>query len=553
MTADTTIVGIADAASCRESGIWTNLARMRRGGARKLALVVGCSLLLTACPKPPDDGGGTTTTTASTTTTVASPSTTTTSTTSTTVAPTTSTSTTSTSTSTTTTVPVGSTAPWSRGFGGIGDDRATGVAVAGDGSVVLAGYFSGTVDFGGGARTAHALPWLDAYSDQDAFIAKYAADGRYLWDRTIGTEAPDHANAVAFAPNGDVVVTGWTSSYLDLGNGVQQTAFGGNDVFLATYRGSDGTFVRGRTFGSGGGDVGRSVAVDGNSNVYVAGNFQGTVDFGGGATNAAGGSTDNDGFVAKYSPTGTFVWVKAIGGASADNAAAVALDGTGNVRVAGRIGPLGSTGSTTLASAGGNDAFVAAFDTNGVTQWAKRYGGTADDEATGLASDTAGNLVVTGVFQGTNATFDGTTLTSAGLKDVFVLRTSPAGARQWAMAKGGANDESAGGVTLDTSGNVYVAGAFGGTVNFGGGAVAATGTSDAFVAKYSSAGAYAAQHKYGSLYMQLSAAIGVQSNGRVVVAGYQGNQTNASIDFGNGPITLTGGTQWDGFLGAAVP
>jgi hypothetical protein len=450
-------------------------------------------------------------------------------------------------------VPVGGTSPWSRAFGGTGEDRALAVAVAGDGSVAVAGYFSGTVDFGGGPRTAHAYAYLDPNSDQDFFVAKYSASGAYLWAQTFGTESTDKANAVAIAPNGDVVVAGMTSSYLDLGDGVLQPIQGAGDAFVATYRGTDGAFVRGRTFGSTGNDAARGVAVDSAGDVFVAGNFAGTADFGGGPTSAAGGSTDLDGFVAKYSPSGAFTWVKTIGGAGFDGANAVAVDTAGNVRVAGKIGFPGTSGTTTLASAGGNDAFVAELNGAGAVQWAKRYGGASDDEAFAIASDGAGNAAVVGTFQGTNASFDGGQLTAAGLKDMFVLRVSATGTRQSVIGKGGTGDESATGVALDASGNAFVTGSFAGSVNFGGGALTATGTTDAFVAKYSSAGAYFAQHKYGALSMQYGAGIGIQGSGRVVVAGYQGNAPTTSIDFGNGPLLLTGGASWDGFLGAAVP
>ena len=206
-----------------------------------------------------------------------------------------------------------------------------------------------------------------------------------------------------------------------------------------------------------------------------------------------------------------------------------------------------------MTSAGGNDAFVAELTSAGAVQWAKNYGGTADDEAMAIASDGTGNAAIVGTFQGTNASFDGASLTSAGAKDMFVLRLSPTGARQSVIGKGGTGDESASGVALDGSGNAFVTGAFASSVNFGGGALTATGLTDVFVAKYSSAGAYLAQHKYGALSMQYGAGIGIQTSGRVIVAGYQGNAANTSIDFGNGPLVLTGGASWDGFLGAAVP
>jgi PKD repeat protein len=72
---------------------------------------------------------------------------------------------------------------WSRGFGSPGEDRAQAVAVDANGNVVMAGYFSGTVDFGTGPLTSEHLPWLEADDYKDVVVARYTVAGAPVWAR----------------------------------------------------------------------------------------------------------------------------------------------------------------------------------------------------------------------------------------------------------------------------------------------------------------------------------------------------------------------------------
>src|SRR5439155_11265907 len=109
------------------------------------------------------------------------------------------------------------------------------------------------------------------------------------------------------------------------------------------------------------------------------------------------------------------------------------------------------------------------------------------DTANSIAVDGNGDVVVAGDFSGT-VDFGGGLLTSAGTKDIFVAKYSGAdGSHQWSKRYGGTGDDHASGVTLDNGGNVGLTGSFKGTVDFGGGALITPGA-DMFVAKYSAAG-----------------------------------------------------------------
>ncbi|MGH8564958.1 MAG: SBBP repeat-containing protein, partial [Gammaproteobacteria bacterium] len=140
------------------------------------------------------------------------------------------------------------------------------------------------------------------------------------------------------------------------------------------------------------------------------------------------------------------VWARQAGGTSSDEARGIGVDGSGNSYVTGRFrdtatfGP-GETNETMLTSAGGNDVFVAKYDSLGDLVWAKRAGGTSDDDGRGIAVDGSGNSYVTGFFPDT-ATFgpgetNETMLTSAGGNDVFVAKYDSLGDLVWAKRAGG--------------------------------------------------------------------------------------------------------------------
>ncbi|MBK7968298.1 MAG: T9SS type A sorting domain-containing protein [Bacteroidetes bacterium] len=103
--------------------------------------------------------------------------------------------------------------------------------------------------------------------------------------------------------------------------------------------------------------------MDATGNLYLAGYFQTTVDFNPGAgTNALTSFGENDIFVAKFDPSGNFVWVNRMGGADFDYAYSVDVDATGNIYTTGGFGDIADfdpgAGVTNLTALGRVNAFV---------------------------------------------------------------------------------------------------------------------------------------------------------------------------------------------------
>src|SRR5262249_7944037 len=147
-------------------------------------------------------------------------------------------------------------------------------------------------------------------------------------------------------------------------------------------------------------------------------------------------------------------------------------------------------------------------------------------EASDIAVDDAGNVYVTGSFQGQidcdpgPATYN---LTSAGSLDTFIVKLDPGGNLLWSRAMGGTALDAGYGISLDAAGDVYTVGRFFGTADFDPGPdthnLTSAGDSDAFVSKLDSAGNFIWAEDLGGSAQDEGRKVGVDAAGNIYVAG----------------------------------
>lgn len=362
-------------------------------------------------------------------------------------------------------------------------------------------------------------------------------DGVHAWSKRIGGTSDDQATSVAVDSAGNVIVAGNTlSSAIDFGGGPLPTINLG-DFVIAKYSPS-GAHVWSRRIGGVGYDTVSSIATDASGNIVVVGETDGaTIDLGGGLLNGFGGF---DLFVAKYSPGGVFLWGKRFGGTSADLPIAVAFDPSGSVLLAGHSSsPSINLGGNALTGFGTYDIVVAKYASDGTHAWSKRLGGGSSDYSAGIASDSAGNVLLSGHSFSSPLDLGGGPLAALGDYDLLVAKFSPDGTHVWSKRFGGASADYAGGVVSDSSGNVLVTGwAFSVTIDLGGGPLGRIGSYDLIVAKYSQTGAHLWSRRVGGSASDMGRSIAADGAGNVMIVGSSASPT---ADFGGGPLSGYGG------------
>jgi hypothetical protein len=257
---------------------------------------------------------------------------------------------------------------WAIGIGGTLNDIGHAIRADDAGNVYTTGTFKGTVDFDPGSGTFS----LTSSGDDDIFISKSDASGNFLWAKKIGGGGLDHVNTMILDEDTNLYTVGYFNGTVDFdpGSGTHNLSSAGMDDVFISKLDADGNFVWAKNVGSTDQDESFSVVLDGSGNVYVTGNYFGTVDFDPGAGNynltAAGGY---DVFILKLDTSGNFVWARSIGGADWDFAFSIAVDETGNVYTTGYFWSTADfdpgAGTYNLTSAGNYDIFTSKLDASG--------------------------------------------------------------------------------------------------------------------------------------------------------------------------------------------
>lgn len=239
------------------------------------------------------------------------------------------------------------------------------------------------------------------------------------------------------------------------------------------------------------------------------------------------------------------VWAVGAGGLDIDNGQRIALDGDGNSYVTGRFAGTATFGAgepneTVLTSDGDADLFLARYDGSGLLVWATRAGGTLFEIGDALALDGAGDVYLTGFFNGISTFGAGepneTVLTSAGEIEIFLARyDGDSGSLVWATQAGGTGFDRGNDLAIDGTGHVYLTGFFSGTATFGAGEPNETVLTDAsgadlFVARYDGSGTLAWATQAGGIDFAAARGIAVDGSGTSCVTGLFRN----SATFGAG-------------------
>jgi len=311
---------------------------------------------------------------------------------------------------------------------GISTSAAYDVITDSQDNVCITGFFQGTIDIDPGVGISN----LSANGNGDIFILKLNTNGQFIWAHHFGGSSFDYGLALEIDDQDNLYTTGYFQGVADFDPGINSanlTAVGGLDMYLLKLT-SNGSYVWAYGFGSTGDDYGNSMVTDLFGNIYITGEFEGTIDF------DPGIGTANltpvlplETFILKLDTLGNFKWVNGLQTSYFYSDGKITADQFGHVFTTGHytgtvdFDPSNSTHNITAF--GSSDGYIQKLDSLGNLVWVGTFGGIAVDRGYAIFADISNNVFVTGAFQDWSD-FDPSLgidqLSSQGNFDGFVLK-----------------------------------------------------------------------------------------------------------------------------------
>jgi len=310
---------------------------------------------------------------------------------------------------------------WSTYYGGPGHDLIAAMCLDNNGDLVLTGHTRSVTGVTTDGSTLQGV--------ENVITAKFSPEGEHLWGTVLGSTV-DEGWGIGVDALGNVFVSGTTASSFNISTpGAHQTDnAGGRDAFVAKYD-PLGELQWSTYFGGTGNDTSQDLVVSSDGSVVVLGSTESTTGIATiGAPQVVPASPD-DGFLARFSPTGTRLWGTYLGGEQLDEFTAMLEEPDGGFLLGGWS--QSSTGVTTPGAfqqfpAGEFDALLVRCDANGALQWGTFFGGPLSEYPYDLARDPlTGHAVLVGFTRSTEGIASpGAQATefSGGLYDGFIAR-----------------------------------------------------------------------------------------------------------------------------------
>lgn len=285
----------------------------------------------------------------------------------------------------------------------------------------------------------------------DIFIAKYSEVGNLIWVKTLGGAAGQRARSIQLDLQGNIYITGDFSGTIDHPS-ITATSHGEIDFFIASYD-PNGELLWFHTEGGTGFDYGADLAIDGLGSLYVIGRYQNSFSFAGTPIDEASRL-----FLAKYQQNGTFEWVRKFDGINEQlSGNSLAIDGEGNIFLSASYRTIATEGAPIAIQQG----IVMKLDAAGTTIWEKLI------NICNTSLSLFGNQIEVGangdvyLFVGAIdcIQFEGSDWLSLEFVDIVAAKFSNDGAVIWRNAWGDWNDTFVK-AALDNFENLYVLGSF---------------------------------------------------------------------------------------------
>ncbi len=431
-------------------------------------------------------------------------------------------------------------------YGGTGTDICNSTYVDDDNNIYILGRTNSTE---AGVISTPGTHQINLSGGWDLFVAKFNPEGLRIWATYYGGEADEFADGIIVDSQQNIFFSGKTLSNTGIASPTAfQTVNGGLlDGFFVKLN-SDGTRNFASYYGGSANDEILSITLDQNENLIIVGGTASSDNIATPLSHQPTYDDANDGFIAKFDANSNRIWATYYGGNLDDRINSVYCDSFNNIFLIGNTSSDNAISTTNFLS-GLQDAFIVKFNTNGLRQWGRYYGGPEND---------FGNKIV--VSQNSNLYIAGQTTSESGIatinshqeqfgsidisdSDGFLSKLDLNGNIIWGTYYGGDYIDEVNALNVDNNGNIIITGVTSSSNNIATpGEYQSTIASayDGFLAKFNSNGVRICGTYYGGSDDDRINSVAVKSNDDIVIVGMTYSEDNIATAgahqeiFGNG-------------------
>lgn len=391
-------------------------------------------------------------------------------------------------------------------------------------------YICGSTFSSAGIATSGAHESIKT-SYLNSFLAKFNSSGVRLWATYYGGYSNSQSDVITDNFN-NVYLCGSTREYLGISTpgSYQPLKAGSEDAFLVKFD-SSGKRIWATYYGGENSDIGLSVTMDKKNNIYLCGYTTSTTGIAslGAFQPSIGGSSD--GFIVKFSNTGSRIWASYFGGNRSDGLVSIHSDKSDNIYLSGNstsdtgISTLGAHQKDKSGTASSTEAILVKFDSSGNRLWATYYGGYNPDQGLSVITDQLNNVFMCGfTTSDTGIATSGSyqPFRTAYSREGFLVKFDSSGSRIWGTYFGDSSEEISDRITVDEANNIYMTGrskSNSGIASAGAYQPTNAGDWDAFLAKFNSSGARIWSTYFGGISTDLASGISMDALNNIYIVG----------------------------------
>lgn len=334
-----------------------------------------------------------------------------------------------------------------------------------------------------------------------------------------GGAGEDSSSNMVIDKQGNVYVAGQFEQTAEFGT-QKLTSLGKKDIFVVKLD-KLGSLIWVRHIGTKGSEGAPGIGLDNKGFFYIVANYNNELILG---TNKLqpDPALDRHAFIAKVDASGKFIWARNLSGGTGFYIHQSQISPTGDVYIGGIFNQIKLAPKNTLKSKSAADAFLYKLDANNNFQWAKSFSGPGNDNIQRIAFTSKGHPLIVGEFQGA-ITVDGTRYNSVGGTDVFVTQMDLSGKITWFKTYGSKSGDKVYGLVVTAKDEVIVTGCFGNSITFKD-THQSKGKRDLYVAKLNSKQKWSWSHTGGGAEDDCGDSVAVGPKGELYIsANYRSN------------------------------